>query len=154
MAVGLSKSAGAGGSGASGGSGAPDVEGFRGHVPAKVFDAYCEASAWRNLVEEGVRSFGLDRKTAELALDMELERLGVANETALLRETEAMLKQFTDRDRKLDGKERSDIVQLACRAKSGYSKGLRHEVAEAFIVDFCRQNGVKVKVGLFKWAVP
>lgn len=153
MAVGLSKSVGAS-TGGTGGSGVPDVEGFRGLIPARVFDAYCDASAWRNLVEEGVRDFGLDRKTAELALDMELERLSVANEPALLRETEAMLRQFTDRDRKLDGKERADVVQLVCRAKPGYSKGLRHEVAESFIVDYCRQNGVKVKVGLFKWAVP
>jgi hypothetical protein len=153
MAVGLSKSAGAS-TGSAGGSGVPDVEGFRSHIPTRVFDAYCEASAWKAIVEEGVRSFGLDRKTAELSLDMELERLGVANEPALLREAEAMLRQFTDRDRKLDDKERSDVVQLVCRAKPGYSKGLRHEVAESFIIDFCRQNGVKVKVGLFKWAVP
>lgn len=60
MAVGLSKSAGGG----SGGSGVPDVEGFRMLVPGRVFDAYCESAAWRNLVEEGVRDFGLDRKTA------------------------------------------------------------------------------------------
>jgi len=151
MAVGLSKTAGAG---AGSPPRTPDVEGFRRLIPGRVFDAYCESSAWKTLVEEGVRSFGLDRKTAELALDMELERLSVANEPALLREAEAMLKQFTDRDRKLDGKERADVVQLVCRAKPGYSKGLRHEVAESFIVDFCRQNGVKVKVGLFKWAVP
>lgn len=151
MAVGLSKSAGAGGPG---GSSIPDVEGFRGFIPERVFDAYCEGSTWRSLVDEGVGSFRLDRKTAELALDMELERLSVANEPNLLREVEAMLKQFTDRDRKLDEKEKSDIIQLVCRAKPGYAKGLRHEVANSFITDFCRQNGVKVKVGLFKWAVP
>lgn len=150
MAVGLSKSAGGG----SGGSGVPNVEGFRRLIPGRVFDAYCDSAAWRNLAEEGVGGFGLDRKTAVLALDMELERLSVANEPALLRELEGMLRQFTDRDRKLDAKERSDVVQLVCRAKPGYSKGLRHEVAESFIIDFCRQNGVKVKVGLFKWAVP
>lgn len=151
MAVGLSKSAGAGGPG---GSGIPDLEGFRGCIPERVFDAYCEGATWRSLVDEGVGSFGLDRKTAELVLDMELERLSVANEPALIREAEAMLGQFTGRDRKLDEKEKSDIIQLVCKAKPGYAKGLRHEVANSFIIDFCRQNGVKVKVGLFKWAVP
>lgn len=85
---------------------------FRNHIPKRVFDAYCEASAWKGTVEEGVRSFGLDRRIAELSLDMELERLGVANEPAPHREAEAMLRQFTDDDSKLDDKERSDIAQL------------------------------------------
>lgn len=62
MAVGLSKSV--GGSGAQPPSGGPDLDGFRGLIPGRVFDAYCEGSTWRSLVDEGVGSFGLDRKVS------------------------------------------------------------------------------------------
>jgi hypothetical protein len=159
MAVGLSKSVGSQPAGSGSGTGTtppggPDLEGFRRSIPTRIFDSYCDRSTWQAIVADGIGSFGLDRRTAELAVDMELENMSAANEAALLREAESMLKQFTDRDRKLDDKERSDVIQLVCRAKPGYAKGLRHEVADAFITDFCRQNAIKVKMGFFKWAVP
>lgn len=132
----------------------PDVEGFRAHLEKRTFDGYCDAATWRLLVEHGTRVCSLDEKGAGVAVDMELETRSVANELALLSEMGAVLRQFSEKDKKLDAKERSDAIQYVCRPKPGYSKGLRYDVAEAFVTDFCRQNGVKVKVGIFKWAVP
>jgi len=151
VAIGLSKGAG------SGGQAAPrpaDLDGFRSSFANRVFDGYCAAVQFHAIMAEAASAFGLDKGLASATLDIELERMGVANETLLLREMEAMLRQFTDRDKKLDEKERSDLVQLFCKPKAGYSKGLSISVAQEFIVDFCRQNRVKVKAGIFKWAVP
>ena len=85
---------------------------------------------------------------------MELEVNGIVNESKLLAELEAMLQQFTVKDKKLDPKERIDSMQYVCKARAGYSKGLNYDVAERYTVAFCRSNSVKVKVGLFSWATP
>ena len=140
--------------GLAGGGPSPDLDAFRRHIVGRVFDSYCDAATWRAVIAHGMQACGLDQKTAELAAEMELETLSVANEVALLKQMEGMLRQFTERDKKLDAKERADLVQMICRAKPGFAKGLRHDIAESFITDFCRQNGVKVKVGLFRWAIP
>lgn len=114
---------------------------------------YCGSSEREALIGAGVRG-GLDRSSAETVLDLELERLGIANEAALLVRLEALLRRFTDKDRRLDDKERRDAVQLVCRAAAGFAEGMRHDVADDYVVRFCRERGVKVKVGLLKWAVP
>ncbi len=155
MAVGLTKSVvtpltGSG----KGPSCPPDIDGFRKSIAGRVFDAYCAVDAYAALVSDAVVRFSVERRTAELAVDMELEALSAVNETALLRETDTMLRQFTDRDRRLDEKTRLDVIQMVCRPKPGYAKGLKHDIAESHITAFCRQNGVKVKAGLFHWAVP
>lgn len=87
-------------------------------------------------------------------VDMELESRGWANEAKLLDELDSLLRRFTEKDKKLDEKERADAVQMVCKAKAGYTKGLDFDTAERRIVEYCRANGVKVKVGFFKWAVP
>jgi hypothetical protein len=131
-----------------------DLDGFRSSFLNCVFDGYCPAVQFQALVVDAASTFGLNKGLASATLDIELERTGVANEPLLLREMEAMLRQFTGHDKKLDAKERSDLVQLFCKPKAGYSKGLSFNVAQDFINNFCRNNGVKVKVGLFKWSVP
>lgn len=151
MAIGLSKGS---GTGAQAPSQPADLEGFRSSLANRVFDGYCPASQFQALLAEATSAFGLDKSLAAATLAIELERMGVANEPLLLREMEAMLRQFTDKDKKLDAKERVDLVQLFCKPKAGYSKGLSINIAQEFIVDFCRQNRVKIKVGLLKWAVP
>jgi hypothetical protein len=151
VAISLTKGSG------SGGPAAPkpaDLDDFRLSLANCVFDGYCPAAQFRELLEEAVSTFGLDKGLACATLNIELERMGVANEPLILRELEAMLRQFTDRDKKLDEKERVDLVQLFCKPKIGYSKGLSVKIAQEVIVDFCRQNRVKVKIGFFKWAVP
>lgn len=122
-------------------------------LAARPFDAYCSAADRRALLREA-RLVGLDEDGAEVVLDFELERRRVANEHALLQRLDALLHQFTDGDGRLDEKERRDALQLACRPSAGCSKGLQYDVAEEYLTRFCREHGVKVKAGLFRWAVP
>ena len=127
---------------------------LRQHVGTRVFDAYCSAQEYWSLVRYGVETAGLNERTVENALDMELERLGAANEARLLQELEGALGRFTGADRKLDKKDRVDALQLVCRARPGFRCGLKPGVAEAAIDAYCRANAIKVKTGLFSWGVP
>lgn len=129
------------------------LEGFRALIARRVDPDYCTAAEREALIREGV-NLGLSRTDAEGAFDLELESGFTANEHALLAKLDANLRQFTDKDKKLDDKERRDAVQLACRPSIGYRQGLRFDVAERYLVQFCRTNGVKVKTGFMRWAVP
>ena len=101
-----------------------------------------------------VQTCGLEQKKAEIILAMELESMGVANEKVLLVELDALLHRFTDKDQKLDDKEKNDTIQFLCKARTGYKNGLNFDVANQFITTFCRNNRVKVKVGFLKWDIP
>ena len=130
------------------------VDALRLKIASRVFDAYCDSALRAELVRYGVSDLGLDPARTALVLDMELEAASCANEHRLIEELDGLLRRFTDKDKKLDSKERSDAIQMVCRAKPGYSKGLAFDVAEKRVVDFCRANRVKVKVGLLRWDIP
>jgi DNA gyrase/topoisomerase IV subunit A len=131
-----------------------DVDAFRTRVTNQIFDGYCDEKSRADLIRQATNDCGISPEKATVILDMELESRCCVNEKKLLTELEAMLKQFTDKDKKLDPKEREDAMQYVCKARSGYSKGLAYDIAERYIVNFCRANSVKVKTGLFKWAIP
>jgi hypothetical protein len=122
-------------------------------IASRIDPEYCESSQREALIRDA-QALGLSRTDTEVAVDLELESLFTANEYALLARLEANLRQFTDKDKKLDPKERRDAIQLACRPAVGYRQGLRYDVAERFLVQFCRSNGVKVKKGFMRWATP
>jgi hypothetical protein len=124
------------------------------YVAARVFDNYCSVDQYRAFVEHGVTSTGQDMATVEHAVDLELERMGAANELRLLAELDGALHRFTASDRKLDSKEKGDAMQLVCKSRPGFCSGLRVDVAEAAILAYCRAHNVKQKVGFFSWAVP
>jgi hypothetical protein len=124
------------------------------YIAARVFDNYCPVDQYRAFVEHGVTSTGRDVTTVEYAVDLELERMGAANELRLLAELDSALHRFTASDRKLDSKEKDDAMQLVCKLRPGFRSGLRVDVAEAAILAYCRAHSVKQKVGLFSWAVP
>lgn len=131
-----------------------DIDGLRKRVANSAFDGYCDEKTRADLLRQATNDCGVSPDKAQVIIDMELESGGIVNEKKLLNELELMLKQFTDNDKKLDPKERNDAMQYVCKARAGYSKGLNYDVAERYIVNFCRANRVKVKVGLFKWAIP
>lgn len=126
---------------------APDPQnGFREVIAARGLTGYCDADERGALLREGER-IGLDVATARALLDLTLERSGIANEAVLLERLEKMLRQFTDKDRSLDRKEQSDALQMVCRPAAGFAKGLRADVADRAVIDFCRARGVKIKAG-------
>lgn len=126
---------------------------FRHLIASRVHADYCDVSERDSILREGV-GLGLDRSTAEVSFDLELESRCIANEQVLLHKLEALLRRFTDQDKKLDDKERQDAIQLTCRPGGGYRQGLRYDVAERFLLQFCRANAVKVKTGFLRWGVP
>lgn len=117
-------------------------------------DGYCSEANYRVLVEHGISAFGLEPMTAQITLELELERLFVTNEKKLITELTEALLRFTVSDKKLDKKEEADAVQMVCKAAPGYRYGLNHDLAQSAVNDFCRANGVKKKTGLFSWAIP
>lgn len=130
------------------------VEALRAKIAQKVFDSYCETSTRSELIRYALNDLGLESSRASMAVDMELESVGCANEHKLLEELEGMLHRFTDKDKKLDQKERSDAIQMVCKARQGYAKGLSVDVAEKRVLEYCRAHQVKVKVGFLRWDVP
>lgn len=129
-------------------------QGLRTVVAGRVFDAYCDTALRLELIRIGVTSCGLDLHMATMIVDMELEVTQSVNEQRLTEELDGLLRRFTDVDKKLDAKERSDAIQVVCKPKTGYSRGLSFEVAEKRVVAFCRANGVRVKVGFLRWDIP
>lgn len=127
---------------------------MRSKIASRVFDTYCDSALRAELIRHGVADLGLDLARATIILDMELEAAFCVNEHRLTEELDGLLRRFTDKDKKLDPKERIDAIQIVCKAKSGYSKGLAFDVAEKRVIEFCRANRVKVKVGLLRWDIP
>ncbi|MCM8620207.1 MULTISPECIES: hypothetical protein [Candidatus Accumulibacter] len=164
MSINLSKTS----SGNSGGTAAQTVSGsptplqpvadpvaaLRNRIAARVFGGYCDSVLRGELIQQGISDFGLEPAKAALLTDVALEGLGCANEQKLCDELTDLLRRFTDQDKKLDPKERSDAIQMVCKPRFGYSKGLELKVADALVVNFCRANGVRVKVGLLRWTIP
>ena len=130
------------------------VERLRLAVASRVFDAYCDAGLRNELLRHGVAHLGLQAAKAALVVDMELEALACANEHQLCLDLTDLLHRFTDKDKKLDAKERRDAIQMVCKGKFNYSKGLAFSVAEAHVLAFCRANRVKVKIGILRWDIP
>src|SRR5574338_244066 len=130
------------------------LEAFRQYISVRVMDGYCATEDYQALIRYGIDNAKLDPKVVKNALDLELDRIGAVNEVALVEELESALHRFTASDKKLDKKERNDAMQLVCKTRPGYGKGLRYELAESTITAYCRAHGVKLKTGLFSWSIP
>ena len=127
---------------------------FRNHIRSRVSDAYCSMEDYSRFVKFGVDNLAFERQTAKAVLDVTLETLSVVNEPKLVQELESILHRFTFADKRLDAKEKTNAIQLVCKARMGYGKGLSHEVAEQTILNYCRANDIKVKTGFLSWSVP
>jgi len=130
------------------------IEILRSEVANKIYDQYCDRAVRMELIRHAIADFGVEPTRAQVLIDMELDSLGFVNEYVLCNELNGLLHRFTDGDRKLSNKERQDAMQMVCKARPGLSKGLAFDVAERLITEFCRAHNVKVKVGLFSWAIP
>ena len=130
------------------------IKEFRNFVQPRVVDAYCDEALYLSFVQHAVSQLSISADKAQIVLDLELDRLSVANERKLLRDLEDALHRFTDSDKKLDNKEETDAMQMVCKAGSRYRHGLKYDVAQRAINEFCRAYSVKKKKGLFSWAIP
>jgi hypothetical protein len=104
-------------------------------------DHYLDRDEEKRIKEEGTAR-GLPIKDIELLVRSELDRLGAVCERLLVDELDRLLHQFTDGDRKLDGKEERDALDKVIRPAAGKKKGLDPRVAEEYVSSFCKVNGV------------
>lgn len=104
-------------------------------------DFYLDRDEEKRIKEEGA-SKGIPIKDIELVVRTELDKLGAVCERLLIDDLERLLHQFTDNDRKLDGKEERDALDKVVRPDAGKKKGLDPRVAEEYVNSFCKVNGV------------
>jgi hypothetical protein len=104
-------------------------------------DFYLDRDEEKRIKEEGA-SKGIGIKDIELVVRTELDKLGAVCERLLIDDLERLLHQFTDNDRKLDGKEERDALDKVVRPAAGKKKGLDPRVAEEYVNSFCKVNGV------------
>lgn len=123
------------------------------HIVDETANGYCDCQTFEKLLRDGVKTIGGDKKRISGVVSLELQQLGVVNEFALLKELEELLGTITQLEKKLGKKERTDALQSVCKARFGMSKGLDLEVAEQFITNFCRNNLIKERQGLWGWKV-
>lgn len=132
----------------------PPVDRLRERVAQTVYDGYCSAAARARLIDSAVNDLAMDQTLACIVVDLELEALFCANEQRLCDDLKGMLSRFSQSSQRLDPKEREDALQIVCRPKPGYTKGLSIDIAAQTVVAYCRANSVKIKVGLLRWEIP
>ena len=115
---------------------------------------YCDEQVFQNLLRYAIDDCGIDAIKAKARIDFELEQGEILNESRKIEELYSLLQRFTQNDKRLDAKERDDALQIVSNKKSGYAKSLNPEVANAHLIKFCRDNGIKIKTSLFKWEIP
>jgi hypothetical protein len=131
-----------------------DIEKLRMFVQKRMLDDYCNKSDYEELFRFAISDCQINNRKAVIVIESELEALKITNEKKLLIELEEVLQQFTQSDKKLDEKEKADAIQMVCKPRVGFAQGLKYDTAEVFILQFCRKNSVKVKVGFLRWAIP
>jgi len=136
------------------GAGGDAIARFSAHIAAELPGQYCDETSFIALLAYGTKVCGLPESRAEHVLTMQLEKSRIVNERNLLLELDGLLRNFTDRDKKLDKKEWADAVDSACRPRGGCATGLKRVEAERYITEFCRRHGVKAQAGFFRWAIP
>ncbi len=120
----------------------------------QAYDGYCSSNDLAALERTGISKFGLSSREASLVLEIELAGLGIVNERSLLKELDDSLARFTAITKRLTPKDHEDSIQLVCKPRAGFRKGLSLQVAEQRVVEFCRSRSVKVKKGFFSWDLP
>jgi DNA topoisomerase VI subunit B len=115
---------------------------------------YCDIASFEKLMAFALGDCVMNELNAKATIEIEFENNHILHELKKIEELNALLQRFTQQDKKLDAKEREDAIQKVSRKKAGYSKALNPEVVVSYLDKFCRDNGVKVKTGLFKWEIP
>lgn len=126
---------------------------FNVHIADSISNSYCDSVTFGVLLRYGKSLLGGDVKRVESILSLTLQRLNVVNEKELLDDLGALLHAFTDIEKKLDKKSRVDALQSVCKPRSGAVKGVDPEIAEKYITNFCRNNNVTQRSGIWGWKI-
>ena len=123
-------------------------------IASSIIDSYCDIELRDSLIAYCAKINNQSIEDAAIVVDIKLEKIICTNEFMLCRELNNILFRFTGKDKKLDDKEREDLIQMVCKPRVGFAKGLALDVAEKSIIEYCRKNQVKVKMGLWRWEIP
>lgn len=126
---------------------------FHQYIADNISNSYCDNRFFDILLVHGKQTLDMDERRVQSMLTLTLERLNVVNEKALLDELKHFLQSMTAAEKKLSSKSRTDALQHVCKPRPGRGRGLDPSVAEQFITNFCRQNGVREKSGLWGWKI-
>lgn len=126
---------------------------FHQYVADNISNSYCDNRFFGILAAYGKLTLGMDERRVQSMLTLVLERMNVVNEKALLDELNTFLETMTATEKKLSSKSRTDALQNVCKPRPGKARGLDPSVAEQCITNFCRQNGVREKSGLWGWKI-
>ena len=110
-------------------------------------DFYLDRDEEKRVKEEAAAK-GIAVKDTDLVIRTELDKVGAVCERILLDELDRLLHQFTDNDKRLDGKEERDALDKVLALAPGKKKGLDPRVAEDYVNSFCRVNGVRATLRL------
>ncbi|MCM8620206.1 MULTISPECIES: hypothetical protein [Candidatus Accumulibacter] len=116
-------------------------------------DFYLDRDEEKRIKEEAAAR-GIAVAEAELVIRVELEKAGAVCERMLLEELDRLLHQFTDNDKRLDGKEERDALDKVLAVATGKKKGLDPRVAAEYVTSFCRVHGVRRDSETKRWATP
>ena len=127
-------------------------------IASSIHDNYCDKELRDSLIAYCAKINNHTIEDATIIVDIKLEKICCANEFILCRELNNILFRFTGKDKELDEKEHKDLIQMVCKPRAGFAKGLALDVAEKSIIEYCRKNQVKVKVkgkmGISRWQIP
>lgn len=126
---------------------------FSVYIADSISNSYCDSVTFNVLLRYGKSVLGVDVRRVESILSLALQRLNVVNEKELLDDLGALLHVFTDTEKKLDKKSRVDALQSVCKPRLGVMKGVDPEIAERYINNFCRENSVMQRSGIWGWKV-
>ena len=122
---------------------AKDRDWLENRIRAAVDDDFYLDRDEEKRIKEEAASRGLRVGDVDLTVQTELAKSGSVSERVLLDELERLLHQFTDDDKYLDRKEERDAFDQVVRPASGKRKGLEPQVAQDYVVSFCRVHGVR-----------
>lgn len=116
-------------------------------------DFYLDREEEKRIKEEAATK-NIAARDTELVIRSELDKLGAVCERLLIDDLDSLLHQFTDNDKRLDGKEERNALDKVLAAAPGKKKGLDPRVAEEYTNSFCKVNGVRRDTETKRWAVP
>lgn len=116
-------------------------------------DFYLDREEEKGIKEEAA-SKGFSVNDTELILRAVLDGYGAVSERQLIDTLDKWLHQSTDDDQKLDKKEERDTLDQVVRPATGKKRGLDPRVAEDYVANFCKANGINRSSSSNKLTVP
>ena len=121
---------------------ATDTSWLENRISAAVADDFYLDRGEEKAIKEESSSKGFPIADIEVVLRTVLETYGAVSERQLVDTLDKWLHQSTDHDKKLDKKEERDALDRVVRIGNGKKAALDPRVAEEYVSNFCKVNGI------------